>query len=222
MGWPKPAPDLSSALSLRSLIPMTPAKTGHSYDQIADLWNGGGFNRENGITAHKRALSFLTRPGGHAIDLGCGCSGRFIDLLSSHGFAVEGLDVSARMIELARARHPRTTFHHADVCMWAFTRRYDFITGWDSLWHLPLAAQEPVMRNILGALAPGGVFIFTTAGLDRPDEKTDSSMGPPVYYGVPGIPGILALIAEGGCVCRHLEYDQWPEKHLVVIVQRPA
>jgi hypothetical protein len=28
------------------------------------------------------------------------------------------------------------------------------------------------------------------------------------------------LIVESGCVIRHLEYDQWPEKHLVVVVQR--
>jgi SAM-dependent methyltransferase len=201
---------------------MTPDETGRSYDQIADVWNSDGFNRHNGIDAHRRALAFLQGNGGLAIDLGCGCSGRFIDLLASHGLVVEGLDVSARMIGLARARHPHTTFHQADVCTWDFTRGYDFITGWDSLWHLPLAAQEPVMRKILGALAPGGVFIFTTAGLDRPEEKTDSAMGPPVYYGVPGIPRTLALVAECGCVCRHLEYDQWPEKHLVIIVQRPA
>lgn len=209
---------------------MTPRETGRSYDQIADVWNGETFNRRNGIAAHERALAFLGDGLGnhgdlvgkpkHAIDLGCGCSGRFVDLLLARGFEVEGVDVSARMIELARARHPQVTFHHADVCEWMFPHGYDFITGWDSLWHLPLAQQEPVMRKILAALKPGGVFIFTTGGLDQPEEKTDAAMGPIVYYSVLGIPRTLALIAECGCVCRHLEYDQWPEKHLVVIVQR--
>lgn len=204
---------------------MTPEETGRSYDQIADHWNGDVFNRQNGLAAHRRALAFLAGTAttvGHAIDLGCGCSGRFMDLLTAHSLDVEGLDVSARMIALARARHPQATFHHADICAWEFPRDYDFISGWDSLWHLPLAAQEPVLRKILAALAPGGVFIFTTGGLDRPEEKTDASMGPTVYYSVLGIPRLLALVAECGCVCRHLEYDQWPEKHLVVIVQRPG
>lgn len=199
---------------------MTPEQTGRSYDQIADVWNDDGFNSNNGIAAHERALTILGRNGRHAVDLGCGCSGRFVDLLRSRGFDVEGVDVSARMIELARTRHPQVTFHHADVCEWAFPRGYDFITGWDSLWHLPLAQQEPVMRKILAALAPSGVFIFTTGGLDQPEEKTDAAMGPAVYYSVLGIPRTLALIAECGCVCRHLEYDQWPEKHLVVIAQK--
>ncbi|MFH1499469.1 MAG: methyltransferase domain-containing protein [Verrucomicrobiota bacterium] len=200
---------------------MTPDETGRSYDQIAERWNGDTFNRRNGIAAHERALAFLGDDrGGRAIDLGCGCSGRFVDLLLARGFEVEGVDVSARMIELALARHPQVRFHHADVCEWAFPHSCDFITGWDSLWHLPLSQQEPVMRKVLAALAPGGVFIFTTGGLDRAEEKTDAAMGPEVYYGVLGIPRTLTLIAGCGCVCRHLEYDQWPEKHLVVIVQK--
>ena len=32
--------------------------------------------------------------------------------------------------------------------------------------------------------------------------------------------GLLAVIGEGGCIVRHLEFDQYPEKHLFVIVQR--
>ena len=61
---------------------------------------------------------------------------------------------------------------------------------------------------------------WTTAGLDGPEEKRDSAMGPPVYYSVPGIPQTLEAIAAAGCVCRHLEYDQWPEKHLFLIAQK--
>lgn len=64
------------------------------------------------------------------------------------------------------------------------------------------------------------MFIFTTGGLDGPEEKSDSSMGPPVHYSVLGISRTLELLSEFGCVCRHLEYDQFPEKHLFIIVQK--
>jgi len=30
----------------------------------------------------------------------------------------------------------------------------------------------------------------------------------------------LEVIARAGCVCRHLEYDQHPEPHLYLIVQK--
>ncbi|MCB0094627.1 MAG: hypothetical protein KDE46_02855, partial [Caldilineaceae bacterium] len=59
-----------------------------------------------------------------------------------------------------------------------------------------------------------------TAGLDAPTEKVDSAMDVPVSYGVLGIPNTLKLINACGCVCRHLEYDQYPELHLYLIVQK--
>jgi hypothetical protein len=45
-------------------------------------------------------------------------------------------------------------------------------------------------------------------------------MGPEVYYGVPGIPWTLEVIAQAGCVCRHLEFDQLPERHVFLIAQK--
>lgn len=80
---------------------MTPPETAASYDRIAEHWNSDTFDRENGIRQHRRALQFA--PGsGSAIDIGCGASGRIIDLLLPEGFSVEGLDISAEMLRLAR------------------------------------------------------------------------------------------------------------------------
>jgi SAM-dependent methyltransferase len=198
---------------------MTPSQTAKTYDQLADRWNSDAFPRNNGIEQHGRAMAFLKEKR-HALDIGCGSNGRIIELFRSHGFEVEGLDISPRMIELAKRRHPDVTFHYADICEWSFPRKYDLISAWDSIWHLPLAAQEPVLNKILQGLTPGGVFIFTTGGLDFPTEKVDSAMGPPMYYSALGIPKTLKLLAEGECICRHLEYDQYPELHVYIIAQR--
>lgn len=197
---------------------MTPQELARSYDEIAHVWLEPHI-QSNGLAQFERAISFVTQRG-HALDIGCGSSGRFLDLLQQHGFQVEGLDVSERMIALARQNRPGVTFHHADISTWELPRKYDFISAWDSIWHLPLALQKPVMKKICDALAPGGVFIFTTGGLDGPEEKSDSSMGPPVHYSVLGIPRTLEILGLYGCVCRHLEYDQPPEKHLYIIAQK--
>ena len=124
------------------------------------------------------------------------------------------------MLELARKRHPDVTFHHADVCAWTLPRSYAFISAWDCLWHVPLREHEAVLRRILQALLPGGVLIFSGGGLDTPSEKRDAAMGPPMYYSTLGIPRILEVLADEGCICRHLEYDQYPELHLYVIAQK--
>jgi SAM-dependent methyltransferase len=197
---------------------MLPAEIAASYDSIAHRWLEPHLD-QNGIRQHEHALKF--RPnGGLALDVGSGSNGRFIRLLASHGYEVEALDISAQMIALARERNPNVVFHHADICAWQPTSSYDFITAWDSIWHVPLGHSERVLKKLCGALSPGGVFIWTTAGLDGPEEKRDSAMGPPVYYSVLGIPKTLQVLSETGCILRHLEYDQLPEKHLFLIVQK--
>ena len=205
---------------------MKPSEIAASYDSIAHQWLEP-FLETNGIRQHQTALQFRSndsdsKNAGVALDVGCGCSGRFFRLLESAGYQVEGLDVSERMIALAKERHPHVLFHQADICEWIPPRQYDFITAWDSTWHAPLDHSESVLRKLCAALSTGGILIWTTGGLDEPTEKRDSSMGPPVYYSVLGIPKTLQTIAEAGCICRHLEYDQWPEKHLYLIVQKMA
>ena len=115
------------------------------------------------------------------------------------------------MIALARDRHPEARLFHADICRWELPRSYDLIVAWDSVWHVPLAQQEAVLTKLCRGLSAGGVLVFTTGGTDAPAEKQDSCMGPPMYHATLGIPKTLQVLAEAGCVCRHLEYDQHPE-----------
>lgn len=198
---------------------MSPSEVSQSYDVIATRWADSGFDRQNGIAQHARALQFVSHRG-KALDVGCGSSGRFIELLTGHGFDVEGLDISVEMIRLARERHSQVVFHHADLIEWTPPHAYDFVTAWDSVWHVPLAWQEAVWSKLMNALTPGGVMILTSGGLDEPGEVQNEAMGVPMYHASPGLPALTRLVDTCGCVIRHLEYDQWPEKHLVVVVQQ--
>jgi SAM-dependent methyltransferase len=192
--------------------------TGRSYDKLAQSWQEDT-PVSYGVAQFERAIQF-TKNRGHALDIGCGSQGRMMDLLIRHGFQPEGIDVSAEMISLARKRHPGIPFHHADICEWNLPRKYDFISAWDSTWHLPLDKQEPYLEKVCAGLAPSGIYIFTTGGLDEPGEKSNSDMGVPLGYSALGIPKLLDLLNEFGCICRHLEYDQYPEQYLVIIAQK--
>lgn len=194
---------------------------GAAYDLLAERWLDAVFNPENGLALHRRALSFLDTGAGWALNVGCGCSKRFNPLMREHGLLIEGVDMSQRMIELAAQADPDVLLHHADVQSWPMARPYRFISAWDSIWHVPLAGQRALMLKLMKALAPGGVFIFSAGGLDAPGEHVDDAMGPEVGYATLGIPGLLDVITQAHCIVRHLEFDQAPEKHLAVIVQRP-
>lgn len=198
---------------------MHPILTGEAYDEITHLWRSDSFNKENGMAQHKKSLAFVDARGG-ALDVGCGCTGRFAEFLSKEGFVYEGLDVSGEMINLARRQYPNITFYHENICEWSIPRKYDFITAWDSLWHVPLEQHEQVISKLVSALSTDGVFVFSFGGADEPDEHTNELMGPEIYYATLGTNSYLQLIADRGCICMHLEFDQYPESHAYMIVKK--
>lgn len=214
-------PDAGSVCRVNGavLITMTPDQTAAVYDRIAEHWDCPAFNHSNGIAQHERALRFVGAVGS-ALDVGCGSSGRIIALLQRHGFTVEGLDLSEQMLQRARRHHPQVVFHPADICGWSFPKRYDFISAWDSIWHVPLHRQLDVLRKLCAGLSAGGVVIFTTGGVETPEEITGPCFGEPLYHAAPGVPAVLRVLDECACAVRHLEYDQYPEKHVYVIAQR--
>lgn len=191
-----------------------------AYDELSQRWRDDHFPPTDGIAQLSRGLAFLRGPGGACLNVGCGCNTRFNGRLREQGLTLEGVDISPRMVEAARAADPFATIHLADICDWPIPGKYAFILAWDSIWHVSLDAQRPLLLKLMAALNPGGVLLFTAGGLDGPAEHHDAFMGPTLYYASLGIPGMLQLLAEGQCVCRHLEFDQYPANHLVVIAQK--
>lgn len=196
---------------------MSPQQTASYYDKIAHHWAQETFSPRYGILQYEKAIQFSNKSG-DAIDVGCGGGGRFIDLLQSHHFVVEGLDISSEMIAIAKKKHPDVLFYQADICDWEFPKKYDFISAWDSIWHVPLHQQADLLKKLCEGLNSNGVLIFTAGGIDGPHEVTNEQS---LYHATLGIPQLLRLIGDCGCICRHLEYDQYPESHLYLIVQRP-
>lgn len=210
-------------VALEKLEEMNPQETAKSYDALAAHWDSEDFNRKNGLGQHAKAVRF-SRKSGHAIEVGCGSSGRIIDFLLSSGFEVEGLDISTEMLNLARSKHPDLQFHQADIVTWEFPIPYDFISAWDSVWHVPLEHQSAVLEKLCGGLTDGGILIYTTGGVDSPEQGTNAFKSQPLYHAALGIPKVIEALTQAGCICRHLEYDQArgddPGKHVYLIIQK--
>jgi len=145
-----------------------------------------------------------------------------MDLLAVEGFTPEGLDVSGGMIALARDRNPDWKFYREDICTFQLPDRYSFITAWDSIWHVPLDEQVNVMSKLIGALIPDGIMIFSFGGINEPGSRSDDTMGPLMYYSSLGTNGLIRLLLDHACTIKHLEFDQHPELHAYMIVQKIA
>ena len=198
---------------------MKPEETGSHYDRIALLWQEQHSHSTYGVAALERAIQFLELKSS-ALDIGCGSSGRFIEVLIKHGFMPTGLDISAEMISLARHRHPQVTFHVADICTWQFPEQYDLIVAWDSTFHLPLAEQKPALKKMCDGLNPHGVLLITCGGTLGPEEISGGFDGETFDYSTLGVNEFLRLLIEYGCSCKHVEYDQYPENHVYIVAQK--
>lgn len=193
---------------------MDPLVLGKKYDKIAQWWHDRHVDSDYGVKQLKKALEFFPKAGS-ALDVGCGAGGRFVRILQERGFGVLGIDVSAEMIRLARQNHPDEEFQVQDIGNWETKQRFEFIVAWDSIFHLPLALQEPVVGKLCNLLSEGGVLIYTFG--DTCGEHEDQWHGDNFHYSSIGIRANLALLASHGVTCKHLELDQWPQSHVYII-----
>jgi SAM-dependent methyltransferase len=100
-------------------------------------------------------------PGSRILDLCCG-TGELTQALLQHGYAVDGIDNSAQMLRLARARLPQVCFEQADMRSFERPQHFDaVICAYNSLPHITsLPELVRVFQNVRRALVPGGTFVF--------------------------------------------------------------
>ncbi len=118
---------------------------------------GGRYDRAN---PPRKLASYLeevraAKPGGRLLDVGC-AFGRFLAVAQPY-YECEGLDVSRYAMERARRGLPNVQFHHGPIEEFVTDRRYDVVTCFDVLEHVPHA--DVAMRRLRDVLAPGGVLV---------------------------------------------------------------
>jgi 2-polyprenyl-3-methyl-5-hydroxy-6-metoxy-1,4-benzoquinol methylase len=122
---------------------------------------GAGWER---AAEHDDLLALLPDVDGRRVlDLGCG-AGQLAHYLAAAGAAeVVGVDVSERMLELARAgwAHPRVTYRREAIEEVTFSpARFDLIVSSLVLHYVDHYAG--LILRIAGWLAPGGVLVYST------------------------------------------------------------
>lgn len=190
---------------------------GEKYDKIAQWWHDYHNESDYGISQIERAISYC-KVRDSALDVGCGSGGRIVRTLERSGFSVTGLDASSKMIEIAKANHTSAEFLVADICDWDSDVKYDFIVAWDSIFHLPFAMHSQVVPKLCRMLQKEGILIYTF-GDDYGEHESDWH-NDKFYYSSIGMNENLKITMENNCECRHLELDQYPQKHVFMIVQK--
>ncbi|WP_166398710.1 class I SAM-dependent methyltransferase [Rubrobacter marinus] len=127
------------------------------FDRIAGLSREGGWDHNSHY--HPLLLRQLPLRLHEALEVGCG-TGAFVRSLAGRSERVLAVDLSPRMVEVARARskgYTNVEYAVADANSWPFPEgRFDCVASITALHHLPLA---PTLRKMGDALRPGGPLL---------------------------------------------------------------
>lgn len=143
------------------------------YDRIAEHYLAGkGPLEPETLALLERTVRGLP-PDAAVLDLGCG-AGVPVTRWLAERFAVTGVDLSARQLELARHNVPGATFVQADMAGLTFPRgTFAAIVSFYAIIHLPRDAQPELLRRIHDWLAPGGAFLANWAVTAWEGEERD-------------------------------------------------
>lgn len=128
------------------------------FDEVApeyDRWKA----RAHAYYTHLKALLKASIPAGESVcEVGCGTGDLLAHLEPSRGV---GLDISAGMVEVARAKHPHLDFRVGDISSAPLDERFRFVTCVDVVEHVP--EVRTAVTNMAKMLQSGGSLFITTA-----------------------------------------------------------
>jgi ubiquinone/menaquinone biosynthesis C-methylase UbiE len=125
----------------------------------------------------------MVKPGGWILDVGCG-SGRDCAYFETHGFEVQGIDLSESLLTIARKVAWNSEFYNMDM------RQMNFPDGsFDGVWacaaiiHLKRPEIPQVLSSFLKILKPGGALgLLVKAGTQEGFAREPSVRNKARYY----------------------------------------
>jgi len=152
-------------------------------------------------------LASLLPPEAAVLDLGCGAGLPVTRWLDAKGFAVTGVDVSAKQLDLARKNAPGATFLKADMAKVTFApATFDAVVAFHSIIHVPRTDHPDLLRNIHRWIRPKGAFLATMAVAANEGRDEDwEGWGAPMVWSHYGTDANVAMLREAGFEVRYVD-----------------
>ena len=125
-------------------------------------------------------FAVLLPNGGKVLDLGSGMGEPIARYFLEAGFDVTGVDGSAPMIGLCKARFPQARWIVADMRAISLPEKFDGILGWDSYFFLPPDDQRRMFAAFRDHAAPNAALMFNTG--PRAGVAMGEFEGEPLYH----------------------------------------
>ncbi|MFX0195009.1 MAG: class I SAM-dependent methyltransferase [Candidatus Hodarchaeota archaeon] len=102
------------------------------------------------------------------LDVGCGTGVPFAQFLVEKGYQVVGIDISSRMVQIAKKNVPQATFRELSMTDLDYEEEFDGIVASYSMLLLDPPRFKNVAKKIVNSLKKRGIFYLS---LNEPNEK---------------------------------------------------
>jgi len=142
-----------------------------AYNRIAEDWYRDHHQDDWWIEGTDKFISLL-KPGANILDVGCG-AGVKSNYLIQKGLPVTGIDLSEKMIELAKKHVPNGIFYVQDLYQLAnLEKTFDGVFAQAVLLHIPKNRISEVMKLLAAKIKPGG-YLYVAVKERRPSEPEE-------------------------------------------------
>jgi ubiquinone/menaquinone biosynthesis C-methylase UbiE len=165
------------------------------YNRIAEDYyshrNLSKFNKE------LEQFASLLPENAHILDVGCGAGIPTAKFLAEKGIKVTGIDLSDKMLNLARDNVPRAKFIKMDMNDLQFSENtFDGIISVYALFHVPKSQHFNIFKQFYKILKPSGILLINT-GISE-SEGTSNFFGVPMFWSNYSPKTTLALVKKAG------------------------
>lgn len=139
-----------------------------TFDDLGSVY-GDAFDR---VPAQVRSLEWMTSnllPNAKVLDVGCGTGKPGCEILANAGLDVTGIDITPRMIDIAKTNVPKAKYEVADSRVWEPSAGAASFDGVVSYFAFIAAVSQADIRTFFQRaykwLRPGGLFVFGTVAV---------------------------------------------------------
>ena len=144
------------------------------YDRVAERYLATKDPEDPLVLSALEEVARSLQPGAAVLDLGCGAGVPATRWLTERGFAVTGVDLSERQLDLARKLVPGATFLKADMTELNFDAgAFDAVVAFHSIIHVPRREHPTLLQKVRRWLKGDGLFLATLTLTDFEGEDGD-------------------------------------------------
>ncbi len=165
-------------------------------------------------------FSQLVKQGGAILDVGCGAGLPVDRFLIKKGFSVNGLDISPKMVKLAKRNVPQAFFEVKDMSeLNKGEYRVDGIVSFYAIFHIGREQHQDLLKKF-ASFMPNGGPILVTMGAEEWEGTEENFHGEKMFWSFYGKEKNRKLLENAGFKILSDEIDtSGNERHQIIIAK---